>query len=244
MKTTLFALTLLMLSAPQAKAQDKSVLELFGITSAQEAGAIAVPVFSDPVPARQTDLARKYAHLDPKGQVPADLLATALAYYDANLKKIHNPYFLSVVDFSQFAGKRRFFIIDMRTGEVRALLVSHGAGSDPGNTGFATLFSDAPRSKQSSLGFYRTGEVYYGAFGLSMRLDGLSATNHRARSRAVVLHAYKPVTETYAGPSWGCLGVSPSVIAELTKDLKHGSIIYAGFSGSAAPYSKGGLDIF
>lgn len=236
MKNISLALALLFLTASAAKAADPSVLELFGIRQTTASSDVRAPQLSKDLPARAASLPVKYAHLDPERMVPADLLETAVAYYDANFKRIRNHNYLSVVDFSKFAGQKRFFLINMQTGEVKALLVSHGEGSDPTNTGYATLFSNNPRSKQSSLGFYLTGGTYYGKFKLAMRLTGLSRGNSRASSRAIVVHGYTPVTERYAGPSWGCLAVAPAEMADVAKKIKNGSIIYAGVSGDAGAY--------
>lgn len=227
MKTIILSLAVLLTSVSLTEAGGNTALEQLCCPGGMPAGAIAVPVAERAVAVPQS-LAQKYAYLDPDGLVPAALLAQALAYYDSHRGKVKNPYYLSVVDFGKYAGEKRFFIIDMRTGGVKALLVSHGLGSDPGNTGYAEAFSNTPESKQSSLGFYRTGGVYYGKFGLSMRLYGLSASNSNAAARHIVVHGYALVTEAYAGPSWGCLAVSLSAIEDVVSKLKGGSIIYAG----------------
>lgn len=67
--------------------------------------------------------------------------------------------------------------------------VTHGK-----NTGnlIAEKFSDIPHSNQSSLGFYKTAETYFGKHGLSLRLDGLEkGINDKARQRAIVIHSAK-----------------------------------------------------
>jgi hypothetical protein len=204
-----------------------------------------MPGLPEPVPGTISALPEgKYAYLDPERQVPRNLLLTALAYYDSHLKRIENHSFISIVDFTKNAFQKRLFIIDMKTGAVRALLVSHGEGSDPENTGKPTSFSNTPGSKQSSLGFYRTGGTYLGKFKLSMQLDGLSPSNSQARSRRIVVHGYEPVTERYAGPSWGCLAVAPSEIERVVAALKGGSIIYAGLSKDIPkPPSRPPLDL-
>lgn len=48
--------------------------------------------------ARERILTR-YAHLDPNHEVPKDLLANAVTYYDANLSKFTNSDYITVVDF-------------------------------------------------------------------------------------------------------------------------------------------------
>ncbi|MEA3307074.1 MAG: murein L,D-transpeptidase catalytic domain family protein, partial [Elusimicrobiota bacterium] len=180
-----------------------------------------------------SQIMRQYAHLDPQGQVPSNLLEKALTYYDSNIGKITNKRYLSIIDFSKHSSKSRFFIINMDTGEVKTIHVAHGKNSDPNASGYATHFSNTPNSLKSSLGFYSAAELYHGKHGLSMRLDGLSATNSNARRRAIVIHAasYVQDANVQAGRSWGCPAVSNSMIKYVTDSLHGGSIIYAGLSG-------------
>lgn len=195
---------------------------------------VSVPV---PVSGPRPGIAEKYLHLDPMREVPDALLSAALEYFDVNLKRIRNRNYLSVVDFSRHSSKKRFFIIDMRSGEVLGIRVAHGAGSDPENTGYARLFSNVPESKKSSLGFYLANETYFGMWGLSVKLDGLSTDNSQARARNIVLHGYAPVLEAdiQTGASWGCLAVSLSMIEDVAAKLHGGSLIYAGLGGKEAP---------
>jgi len=193
---------------------------------------LVLPPSSDPEPTAA--LPANYSYLDPNKIVPENLLLEAVQYYDANLKKITNAAYLSIVDFSLHATVRRFFIVDMKTGAVDAIRVAHGLGSDPNLDGMATEFGNTPGSKMSSLGFYRTAEVYNGKYGRSLRLDGLSPTISNARARGVVVHGYKPVMDTgnSVGFSDGCLAVSLANINGLIDKLKGGSIIFAGLSAN------------
>lgn len=173
-----------------------------------------------------------YEHLDPKRLVSSNLLKKAVLYFDANKSNIQNKNYLSVIDFSKKSTLTRFFIINMKTGEVWALHVSHGKGSDPGHDGYAEKFSNVSGSNQSSLGFYKGAETYSGKHGFSLRLDGLSSTNSKARARAIVIHGADYVQESTViqGRSLGCPAVSMSVRTEVINRLKNGSIIYAGLS--------------
>ena len=228
-----FAKPVLLLAAlsflPLRSAAQSAIGQLGGSAPAA-ADTLFPPQASAPQPAAAQPA--KYSHLDPDKIVPEDLLAAALRYYDANFKKIKNTGYLSVIDFSRHATVRRFFIVDMKTGAVEAMRVAHGFGSDPDYDGLATEFGNKKNSRMSSLGFYRTAEVYSGMFGRSMRLDGLSATNSNARERAVVVHGYGPVMDTgnNVGFSEGCPAVSPANINKVIDSLKGGSIIYAGLS--------------
>lgn len=175
----------------------------------------------------------KYSYVDPKRIVPTELLKKAITYYSANLSRIPNSRYLSVIDFSKKSTKARFFVIDMSNGSVWPVHTSHGRGSDPGHDGIAESFSNVPGSKKSSLGFYRTAETYQGKHGYSLRLDGLSSTNSNVRQRAIVIHsaAYVQEASVIQGRSEGCPAVSPALSRKLIDKVKGGSIIYAGLSG-------------
>lgn len=170
-----------------------------------------------------------YQFVDPKEEVPTDLLRKAILFYDYNLDKVLNRNYLSVVDFSRFSGRKRFFIIDMRNGQVISYHVAHGSGSDPKSTGYAKKFSNEINSDTSSIGYYLAQEIYQGKHGLSMRLDGLSDTNSMVRARDVVVHGADYVTEVNRkqGRSSGCLAVSMNTRNTIVQMLNGGSVIYA-----------------
>ena len=168
------------------------------------------------------------------GTIPEDLKRKALEYFSANQDKIQNKNYIGIVDFTAHSSRARFFILNMRSGEVHAMRVAHGKGSDPDGDGYATKFSNVPNSKASSLGFYITGALYTGSHGKSMRLHGMSSTNSNALSRAVVLHesAYVREANMNQGRSFGCLAVSTTEIRTALNTLNGGALIYAGLSGS------------
>lgn len=174
----------------------------------------------------------KYGHLDPNRIVPTKLLEAAVVYFDANQSKIANKKYLSVIDFAQRSNKRRFYIVDMSSGAVWTTTVAHGKGSDANHDGFAEKFSNVSGSKASSLGYYLTAETYNGSNGYSLRLDGLSSTNSRARSRAIVIHgaSYVQDRDVIQGRSWGCPAVPLAYRDKVISWLKGGSLIYAGKS--------------
>ncbi len=129
----------------------------------------------------------------------------------------HNKRLLSIVDFTQPAYKKRFFIIDLVKKKVLyRTYVAHGLNS--GNYSYATKFSNQQGSKMSSLGFYKTSETYRGKHGLSLKLDGLEpGINDRARKRYIVMHGAKYVSARGVGRSWGC----PAIPLPLTKSIIH-----------------------
>ena len=191
------------------------------VTGGSDTGNIT-PIAAPPT------VASKYAYLDPGHEIPALLLSTALLYFDAHQKTISNKNFLGLIDFKQHNSKERFYIIDLETGKVDKYLVAHGKNSDPDFDGYATLFSNAPGSEESSIGFYVTAETYEGAHGYSLKLDGLSSTNSMARSRAIVIHPADYVTPgDKIGRSWGCFALEPRFSVEIIDQIKGGVLIYA-----------------
>lgn len=171
----------------------------------------------------------QYAYVDPGHLVPDASLKKALLYYDSNKSQLGNPNVLSVIDFGQFSGNKRFYIINMNTGVVWNIRVAHGKGSDPDHDGYAQSFSNVSGSNATSLGFYMTAETYYGDNGYSLRLDGLSSTNSNARERAIVVHGASYVEEANViqGRSWGCPAVAMENRDQVINMIKGGSIIYA-----------------
>lgn len=175
------------------------------------------------------DILKKYAHLDPKNLIPRSLLNPAILYFEKNASRITNKNYLTIIDFAQSSTQRRMFIVTIATGDVWAQPVSHGQGSDSDHDGFAEKFSNVEGSHASSLGFYLTAETYQGSHGYSMRLDGLSSTNSRARERAIVVHgaSYVQDREVIQGRSWGCPAVANAYRDRVINMLKHGSLMYA-----------------
>lgn len=172
--------------------------------------------------------------LDPGGAIRPDLLQNALSSYQQHQAEHLSGSVIGIVDFARPSSQPRLFVLDLRTGAVRSLLVAHGQGSDPDHDGIAQIFSDTDGSHASSLGAYRAGQPYQGAHGLSLALDGLDPTNRSARSRAVVLHSQWYVSPQMIaehgqlGRSWGCFVVEPTVIADVVRELQNGGFIYAG----------------
>ncbi len=183
-------------------------------------------------PSELVELHAKYSYVDPLSIVPQKLRDDALAYYHANQGRFRNKSFISIVDFSLNSSQARLFIVDMSTGAVWAIHVAHGKGSDPNNDGTAEKFSNTAGSEMSSLGFYATAETYQGKHGLSLRVDGLSATNSNVRSRAVVIHGANYVSDANLRPgrSWGCFAIPMNDRDKVIGLLKTGSLLYAGLS--------------
>lgn len=164
-----------------------------------------------------------------KRGVPSRLAKEALYKFDKFVEQVKKPSFITMIDFSQHSSKRRMYIVNRKTGEVEALSVAHGSGSDPDNDGFPQFFSNVPNSKMSSLGSFIISEEYTGKYGTSMRLDGLEKSNSNARDRAVVLHPAGYVKDGLKkqGRSWGCPAVPYDWIGKLIERTKEGGFLYA-----------------
>lgn len=144
--------------------------------------------------------------------------------------KVSNPL-LTVIDFNLSSKKKRMWILNMDTKEVVFnTYVAHGR-----NTGgeFASNFSNKVNSHQSSLGFYVTGETYYGKNGLSLFIDGMEkGFNSKARERYVVIHgadyAEPEFINRYGrlGRSYGCPAVPNKIAKNLIHKIKGKSVVY------------------
>ena len=144
--------------------------------------------------------------------------------------RISNPL-LTVIDFNLSSTKKRMWILNMETQEVIFnTYVAHGQ-----NTGgeFAENFSNKQNSHKSSLGFYVTGETYYGKNGLSLFIDGMEkGFNSNARERYVVIHGADYAEPDFIkrvgrlGRSYGCPAVPNKIAKELIHKIKGKSVVY------------------
>ena len=146
-------------------------------------------------------------------------------------EEIENPDILTIIDFSKPSTEKRFYVIDVNGGQILfSSLTAHGQ-----NTGenLANNFSNQPESHQSSLGFFRTAETYYGSKGFSLRLDGLEkGINNNARARAIVIHGAPYVSNDFIqahgrlGRSYGCPALPTQLTTPIINKIKGGSILY------------------
>jgi hypothetical protein len=145
---------------------------------------------------------------------------------------VPNTSLLTVIDYSKASIEPRLWVLDLESGKVLfEELVAHGRGS---GDNLATRFSNEIDSRQTSLGVFRTADVYVGSNGYSLRLDGLeSGVNDRARERAIVIHGAPYVSEATAralgrlGRSWGCPALPLSVARTIIDTIKGGSLVFA-----------------
>lgn len=148
--------------------------------------------------------------------------------------KIANQRYLTIVDFSLSANKKRLWTIDLNDNSlVFHELVAHGMGT---GEEYAKHFSNQPESHKSSLGFYTTGEIYLGKHQESLRLHGLErGFNDKALERGIVIHAANYVQESFIrdhkrlGRSHGCPAVRPEINLPLIKTIQGGSLVFIYF---------------
>ena len=139
---------------------------------------------------------------------------------------------LTVIDYSLASTERRLWVID--TDRHRVLfheLVAHGEAS---GDNYAVEFSNEPGSRQSSIGVFRTENVYLGGNGYSLRLSGLEpGVNDLAMERRIVMHGAAYVSSRSVsllgrlGRSWGCPALPRDVSHRVIDRIKGGSAVFA-----------------
>ncbi|RPD99862.1 hypothetical protein EGM88_00925 [Aureibaculum marinum] len=147
-----------------------------------------------------------------------------------NKEKLNNSKYLTLIDMSVSANSERFYIINMETQTIEhKSVVAHGKKS---GLEYAKKFSNKVNSHQTSIGFYKTAETYYGKHGLSLRLDGLEYSNDKARERAVVIHAADYANPDFIkangrlGRSWGCPSLPYKDYSTIIDKIKNGSCLF------------------
>lgn len=177
------------------------------------------------------------AHAEIKSQTSTlnpHALETAMYAFEwaKSTGKIKNPSVITIVDFTQPSDQKRLYVIDSKTKKILLnITTAHGKHS---GLRYATHFSNAANSRQSSLGVFITGEVYQGKHGESERLTGLEkGINDNAYRRAVVIHSAYYMKPNFihqyhrAGRSWGCFAVDPNQLDQFIHLVRGGSMLFA-----------------
>lgn len=163
------------------------------------------------------------------------------AFYVALDKRETESFVYTVIDMTMHSKEKRLWTFNVSTGDVLlTLTTTHGRNSDVNNDGLLDTVSNVPNSKQSSVGLYKTAEVYIGTHGRSLRLDGLEqGFNDNARERAIVVHGATYTTEQYieqhgkSGRSWGCPAVSTLHSENLIDTISEGQLVFVYYPDSA-----------
>lgn len=162
--------------------------------------------------------------------VPSKVAKRAFEKYDQFVDKVRNPEYITMVDFTQHSGKKRFYMVHRDSGKVDQWTVAHGSGSDPDNDGYPQYFSNVPDSHMSSLGSYLIQEKYWSSKydSYALRTDGLEKTNDNARDRAIVVHPSTYVNDgsSVQGRSWGCPAIPYDWIKTVIKRAENGAFMY------------------
>lgn len=146
--------------------------------------------------------------------------------------KLHNPFIISIADYSQSSNKKRLYVIDLKNKKLLFnSYVAHGR-----NTGdeFARSFSNKEGSSKSSLGFYITNQPITGSHtGFSLIINGVEkGFNDNAVKRAIIIHAAAYATENFIkkygrlGRSFGCPALPPDLNKPIIETIKGGSCLF------------------
>ena len=166
--------------------------------------------------------------------VSAPVLDLALSAVSCGLASgdLASPPTLTLIDYSLPSASPRLWVFDLRSGQLLFKeLVAHGRNS---GDAAASHFSDVSGSRQSSLGLFRTADVYVGHNGYSLRLDGLEpGFNSQARARAIVMHGARYVDPAIAsasgrvGRSWGCPALREAIARQVIDTVRGGGVIFS-----------------
>lgn len=192
----------------------------------------SIPVSRPPILRSQAHEMYERLDLENAG-LSLDAFSYALSGYLTLLEKgkLQNPYTLTICDFSQSSKNKRLYIIDLK--EMKILWNTYVAHGRRSGGEFAQSFSNTPKSHKSSLGFYITENTYYGAHGLSLRINGLEkGINDQAKARNIVIHGSDYVGDDFlennpfTGRSFGCPAVPEEEKAAIINVIKGGSCLF------------------
>lgn len=208
-------------------------------TAATQTAALVAPIVVEPrVPPRSPQIITSQLNstrpLDPRGQVRKELMDRAMAALDIHQGKITRRDRMYLVDFTKFSGEERLYEVDLEGGGVTLMRTSHGRGSDPRHTGYATNFGNTPDSHMSSVGAFATAGASHGAQqGPNVLLDGLEYSNSRARERAIIIHGADYADPAFLaregklGRSYGCFSVAHADLPALRERMGEGRLLFA-----------------
>ena len=168
----------------------------------------------------------------------ADLNFEAMRYAFTGYDLISNNFrgindkLITIIDYSMSSSEKRLFVIDlMKRKVIYKTYVAHGKNS---GKNLAVSFSNQSQSYKSSLGFFITGNTYYGRHGYSLRLSGIEdEINDNAWNRGIVIHAASYVSEDYIhkygrlGRSFGCPAIPVNEHEFLINLIKNRTCLFA-----------------
>jgi hypothetical protein len=155
-------------------------------------------------------------------------LLRSFSFLRSNWNIIRNRNYLAIVDFTLSDQNKRFFLINLLSGEVKSFMVAHGLGSGRGD--YVERVSSVPGSNSSSAGPYLTGDIYRSKKpGIRIRLNGLARSNATAARRAILVHGANYVSEEYGvtGHSEGCFALSWENYSYVIRKITGRGLLYA-----------------
>lgn len=161
---------------------------------------------------------------------------------------IKNDRILTIIDYTKPSTSKRLYTIDIKNMELLFVsLVSHGKNS---GWNYARDFSNSPNTMKSSIGFYVTGETYYGLHGYSLKLKGLEKYfNSNAERRKIVMHGGSYVSRNFIekngrlGRSWGCPAVPRKLTHSIINTIKNGSCLFIYYNSNRYLNNSSYIDI-
>lgn len=134
----------------------------------------------------------------------------------------YNTRYGLIIDYTIHSGKKRGFLLDLKTGKVvYSFLAAHGYGLGEAE-GVPKGFSNKPGSGASSLGLAVTGRRDASRWGIKKKywLKGLEPSNSNLEKRVVVLHSWYGIPDEEIYPktiiqSEGCPTVSDKTLIYL-----------------------------
>jgi L,D-transpeptidase catalytic domain len=171
-------------------------------------------------------------HLDSVGLTEQVFEKALTGFYNMKYSGlIHAKSILTIADFDQESTKKRLYIIDLASKKlILNTWVAHGQNSGGDKP---SSFSNNINSNQSSLGFYLTGEIYYGKHGRSLKLDGMDqGFNNNARERSIVVHGASYVSQKSIdelgrlGRSQGCPAVPAKLADQVINTISDRTVLF------------------
>ena len=179
-------------------------------------------------------------------------LKQALYFYEKNKSRLSKERYISIADYGMRSNQKRFYILDMNTGEVQTEHVSHGSGNRSGRK-IADSNHDGrlerchhgnninDRTNMTRGGFFITSSLRNspnhgpsswpsldGRGNDSMWMDGVSpGVNDEARSSYVVMHGASYNRGSIMGRSYGCPAFRPERASSVINTIKGGSLYYS-----------------
>ncbi|MGL4534836.1 MAG: murein L,D-transpeptidase catalytic domain family protein [Fusobacteriaceae bacterium] len=170
-----------------------------------------------------------YSKMKLENKITFETFSNALKGYEKISNKKND--LIVIIDYTKLSTKERFYVLDLKNQKILfESLVSHGKNSGKNMT---LSFSNNPNSYKTSLGFFVTGNTYYGDYGYSLRLKGLEeGINSNAESRNIVIHGADYVSKKFIlqhgflGRTLGCPALPLELNSKIIEIIKNGTVLY------------------